>query len=357
MLLAFSPNDTAHAASCKSLRTQLAAVSQSGRSTPRNNIAAIKAQKRQLSSMRRTLRRNRCSGALAFFKRGDPAVCDGLKSTFKKMKRNLASLERSGGKVSAGSAKSERRRIQRQLDRKGCSQRRSAKASEKARRRSVMEQVFGTDAEKRRRRRAQREQEQLARLREDQGETSRFNGRFLNNYGKIRTICVRTCDGHNFPVSFSTRTSSLERDAEACQNLCPGTDMQLYLHRVRGEGIDDMVSAEFGEPYTELPNAYLHKVRYDATCTCNYRVSKRAFMTRPSSKLPPIGGTKLDPRNKRVVAPKLRAVVVDGGKSQQEQQLASNAQDAATVGEHPVLKTPPPKSRVRIIGETFLPNQ
>ena len=85
--------------------------------------------------------------------------------------------------------------------------------------------------------------------------------------GTYRTLCVRSCDGYYFPISFSAVRSQFARDEQVCRARCPGTDVALYVHRNPGEESDAMVSLA-GEPYTVLPAAYRYRQKYDPTCKC-----------------------------------------------------------------------------------------
>src|SRR5579863_5544097 len=79
-------------------------------------------------------------------------------------------------------------------------------------------------------------------------------------------VCVRTCDGSFFPVSYSgagSRSDSLE---EVCRALCPNADMALYSFPFGGT-IEEAVSPS-GEPYVNLPNAGKFEKTYDASCSC-----------------------------------------------------------------------------------------
>ena len=79
-------------------------------------------------------------------------------------------------------------------------------------------------------------------------------------------VCVRTCDGSFFPVSYSgagSRSDSLE---EVCRSLCPNADMQLYSFPFGGT-IDQAVSST-GEPYVNMPNALKFQQSFDSTCSC-----------------------------------------------------------------------------------------
>jgi len=80
--------------------------------------------------------------------------------------------------------------------------------------------------------------------------------------GPAKAFCVRTCDGHYFPVLAHAGLSA----AQACQTFCPASRTQLYT----GSTIDYAV-ARNGSRYTELPTAYLYRRNLVAGCTCNGR--------------------------------------------------------------------------------------
>ena len=82
----------------------------------------------------------------------------------------------------------------------------------------------------------------------------------------VRTLCVRTCDGYYFPISFSTTKKYFEADEAACQRLCPAGDASLYYHS-RREGPEQMVSIA-GTPYRDLENAFRYRTVLDSSCTC-----------------------------------------------------------------------------------------
>src|SRR5690606_32754028 len=88
---------------------------------------------------------------------------------------------------------------------------------------------------------------------------------------QFRTLCVRSCDGYYFPISWSVSFGAFERDARACQAMCPGTQVELHHHRVSGEDSEDMVSAATGLPYREMENAFLYRrpaASFPAGCGC-----------------------------------------------------------------------------------------
>jgi hypothetical protein len=81
-----------------------------------------------------------------------------------------------------------------------------------------------------------------------------------------RTICVRTCDGFYFPISYSTVPSKFADDERACQRLCPAAEVTLFSHRT-GEDVAEAVSTS-GRRYSELPNAFAYRKQFNPACGC-----------------------------------------------------------------------------------------
>lgn len=90
--------------------------------------------------------------------------------------------------------------------------------------------------------------------------------------GPSRAYCVRTCDGHYFPVHAQPGMNV----AQACNSFCPASETKLYY----GSSIDHATGND-GTPYSALPNAYAYRKALVSGCTCN---GKTAF-----------GLTKIDP--------------------------------------------------------------
>ena len=59
-----------------------------------------------------------------------------------------------------------------------------------------------------------------------------------------RTVCVRTCDGYYFPVSYSTTPANFQADEQTCQRMCPASETALYSHRNPGEDVAQALSSE-----------------------------------------------------------------------------------------------------------------
>jgi len=84
--------------------------------------------------------------------------------------------------------------------------------------------------------------------------------------GTYHTVCVRTCDGFYFPISYSTVPSRFSDDARACQRLCPAAEVELYSFRNPGEDMEQAVSIS-GQSYTALPNAFHYSKEIIAGCS------------------------------------------------------------------------------------------
>ncbi len=76
-------------------------------------------------------------------------------------------------------------------------------------------------------------------------------------------VCVRTCDGSFFPVSYSGASGRFE---DVCRSLCPNADVQLYSFPFGGT-IEQAVSTA-GERYVDMPNALKFQQSFDPTCSC-----------------------------------------------------------------------------------------
>ena len=85
--------------------------------------------------------------------------------------------------------------------------------------------------------------------------------------GTFHTVCVRTCDGYYFPLSFSTTPDHFADDQRTCQRECPATEATLYAFRNPGEDMTQATSIN-GQPYTALPTAFQYRKQFTPTCSC-----------------------------------------------------------------------------------------
>lgn len=93
---------------------------------------------------------------------------------------------------------------------------------------------------------------------EPQGET--------RAYGGSQAVCVRTCDGGFFPLSFSARSAPNADLEQLCQALCPNTQVQLFTRNPNSD-ISTALGAD-GTAYRDLPNALKYTKSFDPSCTC-----------------------------------------------------------------------------------------
>jgi len=168
-----------------------------------------------------------------------------------------------------------------------------------------------------------------------------------------KTLCVRTCDGYYFPISYSTIPGKFADDEKTCQRLCPASDVALYSHRSSGEDIGQAVSTS-GRLYTELPNAFAYRKQFNPSCSC-----KAAGQTWADA-LRTLDGDQTVERGDIVVNSEERAKQMSQpqtdaqGKPLKPPPKGAAAQPAANAAGD-TGETDPSKRRVRTVGPTFLP--
>jgi len=84
-----------------------------------------------------------------------------------------------------------------------------------------------------------------------------------------KAVCVRSCDGSFFPVSYSASSGRLQNLDDLCHALCPNADVSLYTYPASGE-IEQAVSMT-GAHYMDSPSALKYRQSYDSTCSCRKR--------------------------------------------------------------------------------------
>ena len=85
--------------------------------------------------------------------------------------------------------------------------------------------------------------------------------------GTFRTVCVRTCDGAYFPISFATVPARFPDDEKTCKALCPAAEATLYAYRNPGEDMNQAVSIN-GQSYSSSPNAFRFRQEFNPSCAC-----------------------------------------------------------------------------------------
>ena len=84
-----------------------------------------------------------------------------------------------------------------------------------------------------------------------------------------KAVCVRSCDGAFFPVSYSASGGRLDSLADICRALCPNAEVTLYTYPVSGE-IEQAVSIN-GARYMDSPTALRYRHTFDPSCSCRRR--------------------------------------------------------------------------------------
>jgi uncharacterized protein DUF2865 len=113
-----------------------------------------------------------------------------------------------------------------------------------------------------------------------------------------RTLCVRTCDGYYFPISFSTTRSEFAHDADKCTASC-GSQARLFYHPNPGGTVEDMVDLT-GFGYADMPNAFKYRKSLVNGCGCRPQPWSEAERARhqsyvrseqPTERVPEYGNT------------------------------------------------------------------
>jgi hypothetical protein len=185
------------------------------------------------------------SGGFFLFRSAQHPQCDPLNAQIRQMRTNLdqmlAGLNRLQG--GGGAQDEQRRTILVALGQNGCGP--QYRVAEPARARGLFDSLFGSP---------------------DSSDSNLPEGAVAPS-GAFRTVCVRTCDGYYFPISYSTTPARFGDDEKTCQRMCPAAEVALYMHRTDGENMSQAVSVS-GRPYAELPNAFRYRQQLDAACSC-----------------------------------------------------------------------------------------
>jgi hypothetical protein len=239
---------------CSDLRAQLASAKQASGSTAKYNRYAD-AARRQANEIRKAQQAQRASNCFL----NPSAQCQSLNRTIQQMKANLNTLERTRDRAAPRRNPGRIRAIETRLRANGCERPLNVVrvAPDRARSSNGKRVIV---------------REGVDRLREQNALGTLRNTIIVPEIAStFRTMCVRTCDGYYFPISFATGPEFFERDQEACRAMCPAAETRLYFHRVPDEESEAMVSLE-GEAYTALPTAFLYRQRNqsksDPSCTC-----------------------------------------------------------------------------------------
>jgi hypothetical protein len=172
--------------------------------------------------------------------------------------------------------------------------------------------------------------------------------------GSFRTICVRSCDGFYYPISFATSSDHFRDDEQTCQRMCPASEVALYTYHNPGEEVAQAVSLN-GRLYTELPTAFSYRKALDKACSCRKPGESwaEALKVNGSDNTVAPGDVVVTEQNaKRLSQPRIGA---DGKPIRPDPRAkAPTAANPAPTAEAPG-ETDPAKRTVRTVGPTFLP--
>ena len=82
--------------------------------------------------------------------------------------------------------------------------------------------------------------------------------------GSYRTICVRTCDGYYFPISFAAPRTRLKADAQKCTEQYPAGESVLFYHPSNGD--PGRAVTITGDRYSDQPYAFRFRDAFNRHC-------------------------------------------------------------------------------------------
>ena len=307
----------AYAASCASLRSQIAAASSSRPDAARaaRFEQAARRQRSELAATKRMAARARCTGR-------STAECSTLNSTIYAMDVRIAELDaqakRARGNRSVATLK-------RQLDRQGCN-------AAKSRSPRKATKPISRPASK-----AKTAQTRRTSISTPSAPAAPIGG----NY---RTVCVRTCDGYFFPVSNAVAPQSFPTDVKRCAAMCPRAETKLFVHGLSGDA--QTMFDRNGKRYSAQSYAFRHTrpdYRPSPSCTCGRPLAPRPVAElRGSTARQPVPAP-LDMGPPALDAETRRNASVDFGWGKASDIIAART-------------TERPERAVRVVGPVFLPD-
>lgn len=267
---------SAEAATCNSLTSELRRLENgSGAQSPetRKWTTAKRQQQKALSAAERDAGYFGCGSAAS-------AKCSSLNGKIKRMRKNLSAIERQLARAGGGAGNAKRlRQVRAAIARQNCNAPSSPRKAEKQnapagdKPRSLLARLFNPQP-RAVEVAANPGDSEIATVRRQSRSTSA--SRRLPSGGTFRTLCVRTCDGYFFPVSFSTGKAQFVNDQARCSEICPAAPTELYVYRNPGGDQAQMMSLA-GDLYSEQPFAHRYKSEFVEGCSC--RASRQSKAT------------------------------------------------------------------------------
>ena len=241
-------NPTGQNPVCTRLEAQLASVDRGAGDPARADQIkryeeSLSKQQGELERVSTQARRSGCEGSGFFqFFSGQSQQCAPLNNQIQQMRASIDRTRSDLERIQASSVdQNQRRGILVALAQNDCGSQYRA-AAQAAQPRNFFETLFG-------------------------GNNTSFGPPEAVQGSNYRTVCVRTCDGFYFPISYSTVQSRFADDEQACKRMCPAAEVMLFSHRNPGEDVSKATSIS-GRLYTELPNAFRYRQKFDSACSC-----------------------------------------------------------------------------------------
>jgi hypothetical protein len=256
---------------CVRLERQLASLQRSqGGGGQQVNVGRLRAE---LNAANNDARRAGCRGGL-FKSANTGPECAAINKRVAGIQARLNKAEQGNRAANPAAIDRQRGDILRQLGQNDCGPRYAAYANAPQRQRNFFERLFNPDN-----RVYTQPQQDIARVpARDPGRDAQTaqNERGFGG-GSYRTLCVRTCDGYYFPISYATRRSNFASDEATCRQMCPSADVALYAHRNPGQNSTDARSVVDETPYSALASAFSYRTSFNPSCTCGTPTSFQAM--------------------------------------------------------------------------------
>jgi Protein of unknown function (DUF2865) len=241
----------AQSAECQRLQQAIASAGRGGGQGAQYEAAA----QRQRGEIERTSAYARSIGCenrkFLFFGSNPPAQCDQINGQLSRMQANLADLQsRSGG---AGGGRAE------------LVARYNSECAAPQHSGGIFDALFGGQ-------RDQNPDVETVPVSPDAPNPDQQqqpgDGSTTEAHAGSKAVCVRSCDGSFFPVSYAAY-GRLEDLQDMCRALCPNAEVTLYTYSPSAD-IDQAVSIT-GAHYMDSPTALKYRKSVDNSCSCRRR--------------------------------------------------------------------------------------
>jgi hypothetical protein len=241
---------------CARLESALADLNRNNAGGNQDAVAryedAISRQRQELDQAISTSRRLGCErrGFFIFGGNQRPEQCNTLDPQIDRMRANLDRMTAELAQVRGGSNDGnytrdlQRRQILVSLNQNNCGQQYRNVNVAPTRPRGFLDQLFGNN-----------------------DENPDVSPNAMPEGAGSRTVCVRTCDGFFFPISFATVQSRFAEDEALCKRQCPAAEVSLYTYGNPGQDIQNAVSLS-GQLYSSSPNAFKYRTEFNPGCSC-----------------------------------------------------------------------------------------